>query len=98
MEKAFLTESAPDAAARSCKSLESGFLTIVRLFLQLVAKVFPSQKALEKVKKAVAEYWDRHPDRYIAIHCAYGKGGLETSVILRRKLLQMFSRSARCVA
>ncbi|GAB4819930.1 hypothetical protein N2152v2_006976 [Parachlorella kessleri] len=40
--------------------------------VQLVAKVLPPQDAIEEVARIANEYWGRCPDKYIAIHCAYG--------------------------
>eukprot|EP00884_Botryococcus_braunii_P013253 jgi/Botrbrau1/21929/Bobra.0249s0053.2 len=40
--------------------------------VQLVAKVFPSEEAINEVKKIATDFWARHPDQYIAIHCAFG--------------------------
>lgn len=40
--------------------------------VQLVAKQLPSQQAIDRVAAVANAYWARHPDRAIAIHCAYG--------------------------
>eukprot|EP00889_Picochlorum_renovo_P003138 jgi/Picre1/30168/NNA_005537.t1 len=40
--------------------------------VQLVAKVLPSKDAVDEVECVAKEFWSRHPDQYIAIHCAYG--------------------------
>ena len=40
--------------------------------LQLVAKMFPGKASIMQVIKTARTFWDRHPNQYIAIHCAYG--------------------------
>lgn len=40
--------------------------------VQLVAKVLPSKDAVDQVERVAKEFWSRHPDQHIAIHCAYG--------------------------
>lgn len=40
--------------------------------VQLVAKVLPSKDAVDEVERVAKEFWSRHPDQHIAIHCAYG--------------------------
>ncbi len=40
--------------------------------VQLVAKQLPSFQAIDLVAHHAHAYWARHPDRAIAIHCAYG--------------------------
>jgi hypothetical protein len=39
---------------------------------QLVAKTFPPGSAISQVIKTAKSYWEENPERYIAIHCAYG--------------------------
>lgn len=41
--------------------------------MQLVAKVFPQQDAINKVIRTAQDFWSKHPDEHIAIHCAYGE-------------------------
>ena len=41
--------------------------------LQLVAKAFPQQAAVDKVAEVATEFWRAHPHKHIAIHCAYGE-------------------------
>ena len=40
--------------------------------IQLVAKVLPPKEAIDEVERVAQRYWELHPDRHIAIHCAYG--------------------------
>jgi hypothetical protein len=56
----------------------NGPLTPVFL-LQLVAKVFPTQQAVNKVVEKAEAYWGEHPNHCIAIHCAYGEAMLVQS-------------------
>lgn len=41
--------------------------------MQLVAKMFPGKASIMQVMKTARTFWDRHPNQYIAIHCAYGR-------------------------
>ena len=41
--------------------------------MQLVAKAFPQQAAIEKVVEVATDFWRTHPHKHIAIHCAYGE-------------------------
>ncbi len=41
--------------------------------MQLVAKMFPGKASIMQVIKTARTFWDRHPNQYIAIHCAYGR-------------------------
>ena len=41
-------------------------------WLQLVAKAFPHQAAIDRVIELANTFWREHPDQHIAIHCAYG--------------------------
>lgn len=40
--------------------------------IELVAKVYPSAKAIDLVIHTANEFWSRKPDMAVAIHCAYG--------------------------
>ncbi len=40
--------------------------------VQLVAKVLPPPEAITEVARIANSYWAAHPDKHIAIHCAYG--------------------------
>lgn len=40
--------------------------------IQLVAKEVPSRETVAGVISAANEFWVRHPEEFIAIHCAYG--------------------------
>jgi protein-tyrosine phosphatase len=42
------------------------------IHMQLVAKVLPPPEAIDEVERVADAFWAVHPDRYIAIHCAYG--------------------------
>ena len=42
------------------------------LHVQLVAKELPPLEFVREVARAANNFWARHPDQYIAIHCAYG--------------------------
>lgn len=50
--------------------------------LQLVAKAFPGRGSITQVIKTARSYWRQHPDKYIAIHCAYGEGTLNLPAFL----------------
>jgi len=41
--------------------------------MQLVAKMFPAKASIMQVIKTARTFWDKHPNQYIAIHCAYGE-------------------------
>ena len=41
--------------------------------MQLIAKVFPTQHAVNRVIELADRFWSEQPDQYIAIHCAYGR-------------------------
>ena len=41
--------------------------------VQLVAKIFPAQQAVNKVVEKAERFWGDYPNLYIGIHCAYGK-------------------------
>ena len=34
--------------------------------------MFPGKASIIQVIKTARTFWDRHPNQYIAIHCAYG--------------------------
>jgi alpha-glucan,water dikinase len=55
--------------------------------VQLVAKVLPSQQAIDAVERIARSFWAQHPDHYIAIHCAYGALLLGPEVALAMGLL-----------
>eukprot|EP01026_Neomeris_dumetosa_P060245 TRINITY_DN56779_c0_g4_i2.p1 TRINITY_DN56779_c0_g4~~TRINITY_DN56779_c0_g4_i2.p1 ORF type:complete len:335 (-),score=36.89 TRINITY_DN56779_c0_g4_i2:104-1108(-) len=40
--------------------------------VRLVAKQLPSHEVVRKVHAVANEFWSRYPNKYIAIHCAYG--------------------------
>ncbi|KAK9817058.1 hypothetical protein WJX72_008938 [[Myrmecia] bisecta] len=40
--------------------------------VHLVAKMFPEHKSIVKVVEIAQAFWAKHPDEYVAIHCAYG--------------------------
>jgi len=40
--------------------------------ISLVAKELPPLAFVHEVARAAQVFWERHPDEYIAIHCAYG--------------------------
>lgn len=42
------------------------------LHVQLVAKELPPLEFVREVARAANNFWDKHPNLYIAIHCAYG--------------------------
>lgn len=42
------------------------------LHVQLVAKELPPLEFVREVARAANNFWAKHPDLYIAIHCAYG--------------------------
>lgn len=42
------------------------------LHVQLVAKELPPLDFVREVARAANNFWAKHPDLYIAIHCAYG--------------------------
>ena len=58
----------PGTATASASALLS-----LHLLLQLVAKAFPQPEAVERVVEVASDFWRLHPDKHIAIHCAYGK-------------------------
>lgn len=41
--------------------------------IQLVAKELPPPAFVDAVIVAAREFWGRHPDKFIAVHCAYGE-------------------------
>ena len=43
---------------------------------QLIAKVLPSREAINEVERIAKSFWREHPEKFIAIHCAYGGPGL----------------------
>ena len=45
----------------------------LHLDMQLVAKIFPAQQAVNKVVEKAERFWEENPSQYIGIHCAYGK-------------------------
>lgn len=59
--------------------------------IQLVAKVTPSQEAVNQVVAAAGAFWEKHPDQYIAIHCAYGFN--RTGFVLCSYLCQVLGMS-----
>lgn len=48
--------------------------------VQLVAKVLPPPDAIDDVARIANDFWRREPDKYIAIHCAYGEQAQEGCV------------------
>lgn len=42
--------------------------------ISLVAKEVPARENILEVIKVAEGFWTEHPDQYIAVHCAYGKG------------------------
>lgn len=59
----------------------------------LVAKVFPTQQAVNKVVEKAEAYWGEHPNHCIAIHCAYGFN--RTGFVLCSYLIQVCNFSVQ---
>lgn len=62
-----------DLANHSCLYAQDLPADVEYVQVQLVAKQLPSQQAIDRVAAAANAFWERHPGRAIAIHCAYGK-------------------------
>ena len=65
--RACLPGRAAASSARHTKACDSCNV------LQLVAKAFPQQAAVNKVAEVATKFWRTHPHKHIAIHCAYGE-------------------------
>lgn len=61
-----------DLANHDCLYIDDVPPSVEYSHIQLVAKVLPPQEAIDEVEQVAKEFWSRHPDKYIAIHCAYG--------------------------
>eukprot|EP01025_Chloroclados_australasicus_P030242 TRINITY_DN3034_c0_g2_i1.p1 TRINITY_DN3034_c0_g2~~TRINITY_DN3034_c0_g2_i1.p1 ORF type:complete len:363 (-),score=41.64 TRINITY_DN3034_c0_g2_i1:2803-3891(-) len=61
--------------------------------VRLVAKQFPDLESIRLVPKISTEFWHRNPDKYIAIHCAYGLN--RTGFVLCSYLIEMFDMSVQ---
>lgn len=61
-----------DLANHDCLYADDIPSTLEYVHLNLIAKVIPPKEAVDQVETIAREYWSRHPDRYIATHCAYG--------------------------
>jgi len=59
----------------------------------LVAKVFPTQKAVNSVVEKAEKFWGEHPNDCIAIHCAYGFN--RTGFVLCSYLIQVCNFSVQ---
>lgn len=60
------------AAAHACAASRAP----PRRLPQLIAKVLPSREAINEVERIAKSFWREHPEKFIAIHCAYGGPGL----------------------
>ena len=43
-----------------------------RVHVRNIAKSIPNIECCTKVMKEATRHWKKHPEEYIAIHCAYG--------------------------
>eukprot|EP00878_Enallax_costatus_P025100 GHUV01026821.1.p1 GENE.GHUV01026821.1~~GHUV01026821.1.p1 ORF type:complete len:187 (+),score=37.54 GHUV01026821.1:753-1313(+) len=62
-----------DLSNHDCLYISDVPPTVEYLHVQLVAKELPPLEFVQEVGAAANQYWSRHRDSYIAIHCAYGE-------------------------
>ena len=62
-----------DLSNHDCLYEEDVPADVAYIHVQLVAKEFPPLESVQEVGRIATEFWDKHPDEYIAIHCAYGE-------------------------